>query len=454
MHSYFTPSLMILRNLLCAFLFLNLSAAGASTLRGIIRPAPEAKKIYLFVFHGDQLRLADSANLSKGEFTLKSPKDGFPVGMYKAGISAQSATTLVLGKEDVRMEVNGKDWENAKLSGTAEIVLFLEFRKEAADFKRNIQVLEEKYRGLLPTAQSNGAMFQAEVAKLRSRYDSLVRLMQEKYLALSQRTNAPFFTKVIRMQVNQPQSEDNFITKADVDDPELQRSDVWVNRVNTMMQLFAQGDQQKMMTLAEKVLRLAADSRAAKEILYRAVAMALQPLEQEDNYISARLARKYAEEFPGPASSSFAKNFNSGPPSVGEMAPEITLPNRDGSAESLSSLRGKVVLIDFWASWCGPCRQENPVVVEAWKRYEPKGFTIFSVSLDQTKEKWLAAIGKDGLAWNNHVSDLRGWQSAGAAAYGVRSIPATFLLDREGKIVARNLRGPALEQKLAELLGP
>lgn len=137
---------------------------------------------------------------------------------------------------------------------------------------------------------------------------------------------------------------------------------------------------------------------------------------------------------------------------TGVEAPDIALENTEGKIVKLSSLRGQVVLIDFWASWCGPCRRENPNVVEAYKKFNSKGFTVFSVSLDNNKDRWLGAIQQDGLLWNNHVSDLKGWQSSAAALYGVRSIPQTFLIDKEGKIIATNLRGPALEAKLAELL--
>ncbi len=136
----------------------------------------------------------------------------------------------------------------------------------------------------------------------------------------------------------------------------------------------------------------------------------------------------------------------------GNMAPEITLPDRDGKPVSLSSMRGKVVLIDFWASWCGPCRRDNPEVVRMYNRFKDKGFDIFGVSLDRDAASWLAAIEKDGLTWT-HVSDLKYWQSAGAEAYGVKAIPHTVLIDREGKIIARKLRGKALEDKLEEILG-
>jgi thiol-disulfide isomerase/thioredoxin len=134
----------------------------------------------------------------------------------------------------------------------------------------------------------------------------------------------------------------------------------------------------------------------------------------------------------------------------GAMAPEINLATPEGSNLALSSLRGKYVLIDFWASWCGPCRRENPNVVKTYAAYKDKGFEIYGVSLDQDREAWLKAIEKDQLVWK-HVSDLKYWSSAGAQAYQVNSIPQTFLLDKEGRILAKGLRGVALDQYLAQL---
>ena len=136
---------------------------------------------------------------------------------------------------------------------------------------------------------------------------------------------------------------------------------------------------------------------------------------------------------------------------VGEPAPDFTLNNTEGTPTSLSSLKGKVVLIDFWASWCRPCRAENPNVVKAYNKYKNQGFDVMSVSLDLDKNKWLAAIEQDKLSWKNHVSDLKRWGSAIVPIYGIESIPFTVLIDKDGLILGINLRGEELDKKLAEI---
>lgn len=143
---------------------------------------------------------------------------------------------------------------------------------------------------------------------------------------------------------------------------------------------------------------------------------------------------------------------------IGERAPDLVFKSPDGEKISLTSLRGKMVLIDFWAAWCSPCRMENPNLVKTYQKYKDKnfangsGFAIYSVSLDKSKEDWMGAIVKDGLEWESHISDLKGWQSVPAAMYGVMGIPMNFLVDGNGIIVAKNLRGEYLNNKLKELL--
>ena len=136
---------------------------------------------------------------------------------------------------------------------------------------------------------------------------------------------------------------------------------------------------------------------------------------------------------------------------LGQTAPDIVMQSPDGKEIALSSFRGKVVLVDFWASWCGPCRKEMPNVVKAYAKFKNKGFEIFGVSLDQDKNRWIEAIAKDGMTWPQ-VSDLKYWESAAARIYNVQSIPYTVLLDKEGRIIDKNLRGEELEKRLTELL--
>ncbi|MCQ2285103.1 MAG: TlpA family protein disulfide reductase [Bacteroidales bacterium] len=138
---------------------------------------------------------------------------------------------------------------------------------------------------------------------------------------------------------------------------------------------------------------------------------------------------------------------------IGAIAPELAFPDPEGNIRKLSDLRGKVVLVDFWASWCGPCRRESPNVRNVYAKYHDYGFEVFSVSLDRDGDNWRKAIQDDKLVWPNHVSDLKQWQSEAAAIYGVRSIPSMFLLDRDGRIVAKDLRGEALEKAVKQLLG-
>ena len=222
----------------------------------------------------------------------------------------------------------------------------------------------------------------------------------------------------------------------------------------------ANGDQAKMQAVQEAYAKLMTDAQAKETelikanpdsyvstfvIVYSMGQMEYEQLKERYNLLGEK-AKASAQ---GKAIAAQIAKLES--TAIGQIAPNFTITTPEGESISLYDIKGKVKLIDFWASWCGPCRGENPHVVEIYKEYHPKGLEIFGVSLDNNKEAWVKAIADDGLVWK-HGSDLKGWQSAPAQLYSVSGIPHTVLLDENNKIIAKNLRGDELKQKIAELL--
>ncbi len=438
-----------------AFFLVVFSSAYAGTVTGKIANITKEKKVYLYVYQGDMLIATDSVSLKNGSFAFRARTGEFPQGMYKIGFSKENSATFILGKEALEVNLDAKAWEKPVFVNSAENTAYARFRDINNSLNTNMRQLEKKYQELAVAAQTNPQGFQQAVSGLRAKADSLMTDQQMKLINLKKENPGLYMAKIVDFSINHSdQTEENYITLALLEDPGLQRTNLWDVRFTNLLQRFGENDEDKWVMLAEKVVNQTKENTPAREIALRSGAKALLPLEPNGNKAGYELAKRYTREFPGKESQNFLRQFTPGPPGIGEMAPDIKLADKDGKILPLSSLQGKVVLLDFWASWCGPCRVENPNVVKAYERYKDKGFTVFSVSLDQSKDKWLEAIAKDGLVWENHVSDLKGWGSAGAAQYQVRGIPATFLLDKTGKIIAKNLRGSALDKKLEELLGP
>ena len=221
-------------------------------------------------------------------------------------------------------------------------------------------------------------------------------------------------------------------------------------RDEATMQKLQQKYQQLVTKYNDEIAAIMVEQSPSLAVINLLQSNVLDKDQYQDTYL--KVAEKLKKEWPD---YSLSENFidyveKMKLTAVGQPAPEIALPNPQGEVVKLSSMKGQYVLVDFWAKWCGPCRQENPNVVRAYQKYKDKGFTVYGVSLDRSKADWLQAIEQDNLTWT-HVSDLKYWQSEAAKTYNITGIPFSLLLDPNGVIIAKNLRGAALHQKLAEI---
>jgi thiol-disulfide isomerase/thioredoxin len=422
--------------------------AKTGTIKGVLKNAQVYPVVYLYKMLGGEIVKIDSVQHTNGAFEIK-PKQALPRGFYKVGVDDKINYTFVYDNNGVVLEADVQRPGEVVYKGSKENELYKEYLNINAWHSQEFQKLDNKAQGVMELRFSDPATFNTEISKLQVQLDTINGDLRKKLIKLSSANKGTFMAKVATMFVSEDTTTAPYFFKKDeFSDEEYSRGDMLTNKIYIYLQRYhGQGD---IKPACQQILARFEKNNANKEVAYLAL---IKGIYQQDQEYARTLAELYAKDFPTSTHAQFyLKVIPKGMPKVGDVPPDIKMKNGSGKEYSLYALRGKVVLLDFWASWCGPCRRENPVVVAAYQKYKDKGFTVFSVSLDNNKDQWLAAIQKDQLTWEYHVSDLKGWSSDVAKEYGVRGIPAAFLLDRNGKIVATNLRGAELENALEKIL--
>ena len=414
--------------------------------------------IFLLEFDGGIFKAIKTAKKeNEGTFVFEMPTTG--PRFYYVGLEANNIRPIILGPEkEVAIQGICSGFRNAKIIKSD---LNLTYEKTRAEMKQ----LQNQFNQLAKQRQYN--KHRPDEAK---RIEQQMATLDQQRLGIidSLKTANPYMGHVFRLNtyLSYPNNGQDYSNEVEYFAKTYFQFADWKNEDYNYFPWVYESMKSYAITLSsigmtpgqhqaylDAILKdIPADSRTYK----LAIGGALAGMQQKnhDNYVV--YAKKYIEKYKtsDPLSTTqIAKEMSRRAAfSIGGQAPDFTMNDPEGQPQKLSDFKGSVTLIDFWASWCGPCRRENPNVVKMYEKYHEKGFDILSVSLDKDKNRWLAAIEKDSLNWT-HVSDLKGWQNEAAKMYGVKSIPETILLDNEGKIIARKLRGATLEAKLKEIFG-
>lgn len=419
------------------------------------RSCQQMDSMYLYTFNGmgfDKFMASPKSEGEKFHFELKKGDKKF----YYVGPNASKFKSVILGDEEtVVMDGSCPNVSNAGVKDGIN-----------AHYNRMMKKIREHRNQQIQLGRSFASVFgkeeqmEAVRQKMKTVDDKKMELLAEAqkvdpwlgkiislYTYLSFHNNGGNYKNELEYFVNQ------YGAKADLNDKDYYGVPMVFDSYRNFSQMLAKTRLPKEEMVKALESRLAGAPKGSDT--YRLVLGGMvSGLKAANSPAFIPFAEKYIEEY---KDSQNAENLkvqvkNAKSFVIGAEAPNFAMNDLDGNEVNLTDFRGKVLLVDFWASWCGPCRKENPHVVKLYEKYAKMGFEVLGVSLDKTKSRWEQAIAKDGLTWT-HVSDLKGWGNEAAKMYSVKSIPHTMLLDAEGKIIARNLRGAELDLRLKKIFG-
>ncbi len=420
---------------------------GKGLISGKFGNSPKGENLKLYLLYGSSTQLIDSTNLKGGSFVFGGE---YQRGLYRIGTDSKTGRVLVLGNSKVSLRGNWGEWDKITADPNTEDLLYSSIQTIIRETGLVVMDLNKKAQAAYKTMRNDPQKYQSDMGELKRVFDSVMVSHDSRLKAISTENPGTYSGKLAEYMLPKEGVKNyDFFDVKDLEDPEYLSGEMVKSKLGLYFQRYLGGSLGNWKERYNQLLE-ATHGGMAKDLMYSS---GIEIFLNMDQNFSGNIAKGYIKDFPSsPTAKYYYDQLPKPPPSVGDEAPDISMQNPDGETLNLKDLRGQVVLVDFWASWCGPCRRENPNVVRTYKNYKDQGFTVFSVSLDKNKSSWLNAIQKDGLEWDNHVSDLKGWRNAGAKKYGVRGIPATFLVDEKGIIKAVNVRGGKLESELKKLI--
>jgi len=413
--------------------------------------------LYIFEFNGISFGRSQGAVLENNvaKFNLPQTEPRF----YYVGLSADNARPVIIGSEKkVGLSSSCGGFRTASIDDSDLNKKYEELKKTMNSFNNEMRGLNDELRKKMNTQEGMKEMHQKYVDLDNRKLAHLEKL----------KTETPYLSKVFALntymsfQVNGRQYPNElayfakeYFQLVNWNDSELNYMP-WVfesmKNYSTTLSKVKLPVKEHRFYLTDLLSKIPSHTRTYQLALGGILAGLEQTSHGNYKFFAEQFLEKYEEKLPIDAVDIKKKIKQKAAMMIGGQAPDFVMNTPDGNPVSLASFRGKVTLIDFWASWCGPCRKENPYVAKIYEKYKGHGFEILGVSLDNNKDRWLRAIEQDGLPWT-HVSDLRKWKSEVVSLFGVRSIPHTILLDREGNIIAQKLRHHQLEQELTKLFG-